>query len=206
MHRRVWLWELVVAVGSGVIVELKDSSVQAHQLFEILMREHAPMLTAFIRTTVRDAALADDIWQETMLVAWRRIDEFDRTRPFGPWLRGIAARTILAKRRVQSQLVLVEDPAELDYISDRFEQFNQLTGDTLDDKLEALRDCIGRLSPQERECVEGRYMQGYMPSELSQRLSIELDALKKRLQRAKQHLLHCIERKMKMSVSTEAGS
>jgi len=37
-----------------------------------------------------DQTAADDIWQETMLVAWRRFDDDDTTRPFGAWLRGIA--------------------------------------------------------------------------------------------------------------------
>ena len=30
-----------------------------------------------------------DLFQETMVVAWRRLDDFDHTRPFGPWLRGL---------------------------------------------------------------------------------------------------------------------
>jgi DNA-directed RNA polymerase specialized sigma24 family protein len=43
------------------------------KLFEILVRENADMLIAYIRSTARDDALADDIFQETMLTAWRRM-------------------------------------------------------------------------------------------------------------------------------------
>jgi RNA polymerase sigma-70 factor (ECF subfamily) len=66
--------------------------VNAKQIFEILVRENSRMLLAFIRSIQSDQAAADDIWQETMLVAWRRIGDYDNSRPFGPWLRGIAQK------------------------------------------------------------------------------------------------------------------
>ena len=67
------------------------------------------MLTTYLRAAGCDDALLDDIWQESMLVAWRKLDEFDRSKPFGPWLRGIAARTLMASRRVASRFVLTSD-------------------------------------------------------------------------------------------------
>ena len=170
--------------------------MEARELFEILMREHSQTLLAYIRSSVRDPGLVDDIWQETMIVAWRRLDDFDRSRPFGPWLRGIAARTVMAKLRTHRQLVLVEDMDELDYLSSRFEQVQSLVGDTLDEKLVALRDCVSHLSDDERQCIEGRYQDNLMPAQLSQKLSLQLETVKKRLQRAKQRLQTCIERKL----------
>ncbi len=170
--------------------------MEARELFEILMNEHSRGLLAFIRSAVRDWTLADDIWQETMMVAWRRLDEFDRNRPFGPWLRGIAARTILARQRAQRGVYFVDDMDELDYLSSRFEQISGLQGDTLDEKLDALRECISRLSEDERRCIEGRYMHNQMPAELSRQLSLQLETVKKRLQRAKQRLQVCIESKL----------
>lgn len=162
------------------------------------MREQAGMLSAFIRSCVTEDANVDDIFQETMLVAWRRLDEFDRTRPFGPWLRGIAARTILACKRAHRKLVLIENQEELDYLSSKFQQIQRLAGDTLDEKLDALRECLSRLSASERDCIEGRFTQGLMPAELSRKLAVELETLKKRLLRAKGRLLACIEHKLNM--------
>ncbi len=170
--------------------------MEARELFEILMHEHSQTLLAYIRATVRDPGLVDDIWQETMIVAWRRLDDFDRGRPFGPWLRGIAARTVMAKMRSQRQLLQVEDMEELDYLSQRFEQVQSLAGDTLDEKLSALRDCVSQLGDDERRCIEGRYQENLMPAQLSEKLSLHLETVKKRLQRAKQRLQACIERKL----------
>ena len=52
--------------------------IDAHAVFEILVRENAAMLTTYLRAAVRDAADVDDLFQEAMIVAWRRLGEFDR--------------------------------------------------------------------------------------------------------------------------------
>ncbi len=176
--------------------------MEARELFEILMREHSQTLLAFVRSSVRDPGLVDDIWQETMLVAWKKLDQFDRQRPFGPWLRGIAAKTILSRMRRQRQWIQVEDQNDLDYLSARFEHVHALAGDTLDEKLDALRDCVSRLSQPERECIEGRYRDEMQPAELSRKLDLQLETVKKRLQRAKAKLLECIQRKLALAAGT----
>jgi RNA polymerase sigma-70 factor (ECF subfamily) len=42
-----------------------------------------------------------------MLAACQTIDRFDRSRPFGPWLRGIAGKLVLAHRRKSATAILV---------------------------------------------------------------------------------------------------
>ena len=71
------------------------SEKKAKLAFEILARENSRMLTAYLRTVVADEAVIDDLFQEAMIVAWRRL-QCDLSRPFGPWLRGIASRLVLA--------------------------------------------------------------------------------------------------------------
>lgn len=164
------------------------------------------MLMAYIRTIQADQVAADDVWQETMLVAWRRIDDYDASRPFGPWLRGIAHKIVLANYSKAKGKVTITDSESLEYLSQRFESVQSLKGDTLDEKLEALRDCIALLSGNERQCVELRYSQSLMPAELSDRLGVALETIKKRLLRAKQRLVQCITSKIEAARSQEATS
>ena len=67
----------------------------AQGLFEILVRENGDMLRAFVLSSVRDSTTADDVVQEAFLVAWRNLERYDRSLPFGPWVRGIASKLIL---------------------------------------------------------------------------------------------------------------
>ena len=49
------------------------------KIFEVFVRENEGALMAYIRTFTRDAQIAEDLFQETMLIAWRKFDEFDST-------------------------------------------------------------------------------------------------------------------------------
>lgn len=164
-------------------------------LFEILVRENADSLTAFLRASVRDEASADDLFQETMLIAWRKIGEYDRGRPFGAWLRGIAKRLVLAHWRKTAREVPFSSERVLDLLDQRVAQVDAQPGDTLDDKIAALRDCIERLTPLYREPIELHYRQRGTTEWIAARLATTGDAIQKRLQRARVQLAECLERK-----------
>jgi tmRNA-binding protein len=82
--------------------------VQPRDLFEILMREHIDSVRAFLLSSLRDAVAAEDVLQETFLVAWRILDRYDRKLPFGPWVRGIAAKLLLNHREIAHLIGAVE--------------------------------------------------------------------------------------------------
>jgi RNA polymerase sigma-70 factor (ECF subfamily) len=169
-------------------------------LFEILAREHAPMLTAYLRSVVHDPAAVDDFFQEAMLTAWKSLDRYDRSLPFGPWLRGIAARLILADRRRQSKSPLLCDEQMLQHLDHRFELVESRPGDTFDEKLIALRQCIEALPPHYREVVQLRYRMEMPSISVTEALNINMETLKKRLQRARASLLDCLNRKLALTV------
>lgn len=116
--------------------------MDAKRIFEILMRENTAMLMAFLRSTIRDANTVDDLFQGTMLVAWRRLDEFDRERAFGPWLRGIASKLVLAHYRQHAQSAMTLDQSGLEWLESRFANLQNQPGDSYSEKLAALRDCV----------------------------------------------------------------
>lgn len=165
-------------------------------LFEILVREHSEMLLVYLRCVVRDPTAVDDLFQETMLTAWKTLDRFDRSRPFGPWLRGIAGKLVLAHRRRMAKNLLLCDEHVLEHLETRHVALNRMPGDTLDDKLDGLRECLESLPDRYRQAVHLRYTEGLQGSSLAARLAISGEALKKRLQRGRARLLDCLQRKM----------
>lgn len=172
--------------------------MDAHDVFEILIREHADLLMAFIRATIRDAALADDIFQETLLTAWRRLPDYDKSRPFGPWLRGIAGNVILSSHRQSQRDTVFCDAELLDHLNHRCEWIAKSPqADTLDEKLDALRECVQSLPDPYRHAIETRLRAEDESSEsVAAQLGIGLETLKKRLQRARVRLLECLRRKL----------
>ena len=163
--------------------------------FEILVRENTRMLTVFLRSRVKDEAAVDDLFQETMLVAWKRLDDCDLSRPFGPWLRGIAHRLVMAHYRRQNRRPLALPDEVLELVDEHFENIQAQPGDTWDDKVSALHECLETLPEKHRVVVQGRYLEDEPAKSVAERLGISLEACKKRLQRARAMLADCLKRK-----------
>ena len=62
-------------------------------------------------------------------------------------------------------------------------------------KLDFLRECIGKLDEKGRRLCELRYLEGLKPAAISETLGVPGTAVRKALQRVREQLRRCIERK-----------
>ena len=88
----------IACLKQGNIAGL-DVLVQKHQVEAV----HAALLI------VRDRVLAEDIVQNAFLQAYRKIDQFDAHRPFGPWFLRIVINAAIQEARRQKRVVSLED-------------------------------------------------------------------------------------------------
>jgi RNA polymerase sigma-70 factor (ECF subfamily) len=171
--------------------------MESRDLFEILVREHIDSVRAFLLASLRDPIAAEDLVQETFLVAWRNLHRYDRSLPFGPWARGIAGKLVLNyRRKVGRAKVQFVDEEMLGMMEGQFANFAQLPGDSFDEHLDALRDCMACLSPQQRSAIDLHYQHGLHCNEISRRLGLGLEAVKKHLQRGRAALQKCLGNKL----------
>jgi RNA polymerase sigma-70 factor len=184
--------EPVVPGNAAASAPSAADGANARAIFEILVREHADMLSAYLRTLLRDSSAIDDIFQEAMLVAWRRINEYDRMRPFAPWLRGIAHMLVLEHYRKARARPIVTDPEMLTAIDRRFDALERMPADSFLDRTTKLADCLGRLPASMREAVELVYVRNLTIVAAAESVDETRDALGKRVQRARQFLADCI--------------
>ena len=164
-------------------------------VFGILVREHAEMLLTYIRATVRDPGAVDDIFQETTIVAWRRFDAYDRDRPLAAWLRGIARKLILSHYSRRGKGPVYCDEAVLQALDERMAHIDTRSGDTWRDKIAALEVCMERLPGPLRRCVELFYRDDCKTEEIANQMDSTREAVKKRLQRARNLLASCLRSK-----------
>lgn len=72
------------------------------QAFESLVHRYEQMLFGYLRRRLRDAALAEDVFQATFLRLYQKQDAFDASRRFRPWLFAVATnQAIDALRRAR---------------------------------------------------------------------------------------------------------
>ena len=177
--------------------------MRAEGLFDILVRQHAEMLNAFIHTFAFEKSTVDDVFQETIITAWKRIDEFDRSRPFGPWLRGIARNHILSSarknRRYRTHLTeLMQQRIDL-----QFDQVDQTAGDSFSQRISELHDCIARLKEDAHEAIDLVYVRGLDAAAAAKALGTTDETFRKRLYRARLALAECLRTKSIFAPATE---
>ncbi|MFZ4749432.1 MAG: RNA polymerase sigma factor [Phycisphaerales bacterium] len=168
----------------------------ARELFEVLIRENGDALLASIRATAGHE-FADDIFQDTVLVAWRRLPDYDRTRPFGPWLRGIARMIALdyASKRARMR---VASPEVMESIERDLRAFERFRGDGAEaamdfrERMAALDDCLARLPAMYAQTVQSAYRDSHTLAQLATAFGENEETIKKRLQRARTLLESCL--------------
>jgi RNA polymerase sigma-70 factor (ECF subfamily) len=137
---------------------------------EALVRRHWDGAHRAAYLIVHDAAAAEDIAQEALLSALRHIDDFDRRRPFRPWLHTIVVNRSLdwlRKRRHEVHLTDVPAPALAE-----------------PDPPGAALSALARLEPELRALVVMRHLHGYRSSELADMLGVPAATVRTRLARA----------------------
>ncbi len=163
--------------------------------FELIIRENERGLHAFVRACVHDVGDAEDIVQQVFIAAWDSIDRYDSTQAFGPWLRGVARHKIAEHFRrtgTRRRHVRVLPPEAVAAISDEFDRLLVGRAEALPDCLTALRECLAALSPCDGEIVRHAYHGGQTCPQIAAQLGETVEAIKKRLQRARAQLRDCI--------------
>lgn len=171
-----------------------EAARRSRDVFEILVRENAGMLEAYLRSVCPDSSSIDDVFQETMIVAWRRLDEFDRSRALGPWLRGIARVIVMEHARKRGARAKSMSPEMLDAVEERFGAMGSLAGEGMEKTLAQLRVCLDELPAVMREAVELVYFRSVPFAALAEGMGEDRQTVWKRVQRARQALAECLGR------------
>jgi RNA polymerase sigma-70 factor (ECF subfamily) len=171
------------------------ASQVGRQAFAVLAREHHRGLLIFARALSRNEATAADLAQEAFLTAWRNLESFDTTRDFGAWLRGIVRNKWREHLRKHAREVDVDD-ATIDAWENKLARwdYNRATGDP--GLLDALDDCLTRLPDAMGDAVRRFYYQEEPGETIARQLGIDATTLRKRLQRAREALRTCLDRKL----------
>lgn len=168
---------------------LRQAKAGNCQAFEHAILPHLGGLLAYSRAICGDFHAAQDVVQETALVAFRNLDRFFAEADFATWLKAIARRQALAARRkLGKQQPAGEGLLEAVYETDSEEEPERKT---------ALRACLDSLPPDERQLIHHRYAEGERVEEIAARSSTNVDTLRWRMYRLRQALRECVERRLR---------
>jgi RNA polymerase sigma-70 factor (ECF subfamily) len=139
-----------------------------------------------------DQREAEDLAQETFIRAYQRLNTFDLERPFGPWIRRVAANLCYnhLQRQAPPQMLLDE---EWDLAAANPLQYPEAVHDAAWEA-KVIREAIAQLPRPYRAVIELRHFQDLSYAEISKALDIPLSQVKSHLFRARKTLASALNR------------
>jgi RNA polymerase sigma-70 factor (ECF subfamily) len=177
----------------------KDTPAAAAELADYLRQDHT-RLYGYIHSLVRDLNDADDLFQQTALILWKKFAEFDRGRRFFAWACGIArlevANFLRARRR---QRLYFTDDLNLLLI----EPHAELTSDELESRRDALGLCIQKLRQRDQQLLAECYGETVDIHAAADRRGRSPQSVYNSLRRIRRGLFQCIARALARSSRPE---
>jgi RNA polymerase sigma-70 factor (ECF subfamily) len=142
---------------------------------DVLFRAHWPAAYRAAWLIVRDAHTAEDLAQEGFVAAIGALERFDRSRPFGPWLRTIVARKAIDAARARALRGEVA-PGALEQLAAPPDPAPHAPGDELLAAVAALPD-------DQRIAVVLRHLLELTPGEIAELTGVPRGTVNSRLRR-----------------------
>ena len=165
--------------------------------FVYQLTESQKRIFAYLMTLLGSHEDASDVLQETNLVLWRKMDEFEPGTNFGAWACKTAYFQALAFLRDRKRDRHLFD----DELLEKFAQEEGIYDSREEEKEMALRDCLAHLPDKQRNLISLRYREELSVKQLASQWGKKESAMKMTLMRIRQGLLACIEGKMKEATS-----
>lgn len=162
--------------------------------FSVLVRRYEGELYGYLRRYLADGDLAEDVFQNTFVQVFTKLDQYEAGRPVRPWLYTIATHQAIDALRRQGRHQAVSLDQERDELAGA--EFPQLLGllesrglgplDQLqgDERRQLVRASVERLPDFLRQVVVLAYFQGLKYKDIADILDIPVGTVKSRLHAA----------------------
>lgn len=162
--------------------------------FAALVALHHRGIRACLVARLPDPHEAEDLAQDVFVTAYRKLGEFDATRPLAPWLRSIALNLLRNHRRKFRAQAVGGNTELAELLDERIAA--ECTADREPLLHAALHDCLDHMDGPARELLRRRYGEEQSVRELSDELQRGYSALTMQLHRLREVLAECIARKL----------
>jgi RNA polymerase sigma-70 factor, ECF subfamily len=171
------------------IVHLKQGDLSG---LETLVRRYQVQAIQAAYLIVRDPQAAEDVTQNAFLRMVEKIDQFDESRPFGPWfLRSVINASLRAAQREKRLVPLDHDPEEGDLLVESWLQDPGPDPEGIvetEETRKAVWLALDRLAPEQRAAIVLRHFLEMSAAEMTEELHRPASTIKWWLLGARQRL------------------
>ena len=177
----------------SLLAEAADGSVGAFREFYAAT---SPTVLALLSRLLGDRFLAEDVLQDTMVIAWRKASDFDpRLASAKTWITTIARRRALDLLRSHNRrrAILHDDAGDIRRTMGLDDPATPNAPES-EATAERLSRCFGELDPNAAACVRYAYLDGLTATEIADRLGRSLGTVKSWVRRSLAKLKECMQR------------
>ena len=167
--------------------------------FNSLVGRYEKELYGYLRRYVGDATLAEDVFQNTFLKVYEKLDQYEQGRPFRPWLYTIATHQAVDTLRRQNRRKAVSldrhgsSGLESDQssLADLLVARDESPQDAMsrEEQKQALRQAVEELPELYRQVMLLAYYQEMKYKDIAEVLGVPLGTVKSRLHAAVNRLM-----------------
>jgi RNA polymerase sigma-70 factor, ECF subfamily len=165
-----------------------DSRAEFHRLFI----ENQRRLFGFVLTLLPRVDEAEDVFQNICVVLLGKFDAFQPGTSFIRWACQIAKFEVLNYRRRSRKEHCIFNEQEIELLAERRMGMEP----ELEDRRQALRQCLEKLRPEDRRLVQVRYAGDCNAKAAAERLHMHENTAYKALQRIRRALRRCIDARL----------
>ena len=170
----------------------KNESERESQIVAQLTEIQLP-LRLYVQSLLPGDPAARDVAQHANATIWRKRGDFALGTNFKAWVFSIARFEVLNYRKQQARDARLVFSEELE---ETFAAELADSGEDFERRQEALKNCLTRLRPKDRDLLLHRYSSAGTLQDYSERTGQSVGGLKVTLHRLRNALLDCIQKKL----------
>ena len=161
--------------------------------FARLFAQHDRWLYSYLVTLLGSPSQAEEVFQEVCVVLWRELETFELGTDFVKWVAVIAHNQVRKHRRNNKKAGFHLNEETFEYMA----KVAVNRADLFDYRRDALRTCLDKLSPEDRQLVNQCYNDSSSSFKtVASRLGRPENTVYKALNRIRRALHQCIDRKL----------
>nr|WP_255456473.1 sigma-70 family RNA polymerase sigma factor [Paraglaciecola sp. L3A3] len=168
--------------------QVKSGDVNA---YSVLVKRYEVSVRAFLIVRLSEPHEAEDLAQETFILAYNKITDFEEDRSFGAWLRGIAFNLYKNHIRKHKPIAVGSDTELDDLIKNEIDQHYNQSNESA--SLDALRHCLKKLNTKMQTLMTDHYVEGFSMSEMTEKYQVKHSAMTMQMFRIRKRLKDCID-------------
>ncbi len=170
-------------------MDKKNHNLDHAEYIRLLMGSQA-QICAYIQALVQNFQDAEDIFQETAVIAWEKFDEYTPGSSFIAWAITIARYRIMYYWNKNKHSIIHYSDATVKSIED----YMARRAEKLSSDLSHLDDCLKKLSAGDVQLIQTRYSRKMTIKRMAEELGRSVQGLYSTLSRIHLMLAECIQR------------